>query len=126
MNEIEKMYENAEVEKPQINYCTSDNCPFNWKYGICQTKNCPNWATKQSEYYPPFTAEKQIELIKWLAKHYGNIHILNNAARGFAIGIEGVSFNLKKFEEIIAMVLNTFWQDLTDQDKEEIRRILNE
>ena len=116
MTEIEILFENAGIKK--LLYCDICNAQKH-ALGLCAETKC-------EPFYPPFTAEKQIELIKWLAKHYGNIHILNNVARGFAIGIEGVSFNLKKFEEIIAMVLNTFWQDLTDQDKEEIRRILNE
>ena len=32
----------------------------------------------------------------------------------------------KEFENALAGVINEMWQDLTDQEKEEIRRILNE
>lgn len=122
MSEVEKLYKIAGVEKILPPVC-SNNIKF--------CKGCIAYIENAIPYckgadYPPFTAEKQLELIKWLAKHYGNIHILNNASRGFAIGIEGVSFNLKKFEEIIAMVLNTFWQDLTEQERTEIAEILGE
>ena len=49
MSEIEKMYENAGVELvADVKFPTTDV-----NYNVS---------------FPPFTAEKQIELIKWLAK----------------------------------------------------------
>lgn len=111
MNEIKKLYELAGVEKPQINYCTSDNCPFNWKYGICQTKKCPNWVTKQSECYPPFTAEKQLELIKQICPSYPlNYHL--KCFQGYT------------FEDGLAKCVNNIWQCVTETEQEEIRKIL--
>ena len=125
MSEVEKMYENCNIKPKREVYCDWDSdCPYPDIINSGCGDECPYWKYEDEATYPPFTAEKQLELIKGLAKHYGNIHILNNAARGFAIGIEGVSFNLKKFEEIIAMVLNCFWQDLTEQERTEIAEIL--
>ena len=48
MNEVEKMYENARVESVGFN-------PY-----------------KLEDEYPPFTAEKQLELIKWLAIRFNS------------------------------------------------------
>ena len=53
MSEIEKMMQNANVKKHW------NSTPYG---GI-------------EEYYPPFTAEKQIELIKWLSRR----RLLNTA-----------------------------------------------
>lgn len=126
MNEVEKMYENAEIKPKKECYYWS--CPYSTG-NVAEDKpinerNCKDCSNPNKKVYPPFTAEKQIELIKWLAKKYREIHILNNEARGFAIGIMGISFNLKHFEEIIAMVLNTFWQDLTEEERKQIKEIL--
>lgn len=111
MSEIIKLYENAEVEKPQINYCKSDNCPFNWKYGICQTKKCPNWTTKQSKCYPSFTAEKQIELIKWLIVHSPNTCLEDEII-------------VSAFEDSLANIINALWQDLNEEERKQIKEIL--
>lgn len=58
MSEIEKLYENANVEKK---YDCSD-CEYLSEY------ICPKCSDKQLKY-PEFTAEKQLELIKWLAEN---------------------------------------------------------
>ena len=64
-SEIEKMYENAEVDYEE----RYNNCTLN-KEGACELKySCDICKYSEEKYiYPPFTAEKQIELIKWLAK----------------------------------------------------------
>ena len=63
MNEISKLYENAGLSKEVI------PCPAKY-YGYDCTRN--NWddadCSCDIEGYPPLTAEKQIELIKWLSK----------------------------------------------------------
>ena len=56
MSEITKLYENAGVKK--LLYC--DICKAQeHALGLCAETKC-------EPFYPPFTAEKQIELIKWL------------------------------------------------------------
>lgn len=88
MSEIEKLYENANVEKE-------------WKplpYGDIE------------EYYPEFTAEKQIELIKWL---------IANGRHYFTVSIEP-----KEFTEYLARYVNEVWLVLSDTEKAEIKRIL--
>jgi hypothetical protein len=110
--EISKMFENAGIEK-------------DWKplpYGDIE------------EYYPDFTAEKQIELIKWLAKiyelrinwveqYYNSYHFavrdykngrLNHSVCGCEI----------PFEETLAYLINRIWQDLTEEERTQIKNIL--
>lgn len=120
MTEIEKMFENAGIKKcnrmlpcPFENECK--DCEFNW--------------------YPDFTAEKQVELIKWLAKIYElsiNWDEQYNSYRFVIRSYENGRLNHSvcsyevPFEEILVYLINRIWQDLTNQEKEEIRNILNE
>ena len=116
MTEIEKMYENAGIKK--CNRCLLP-CPFENECEDCEYN-----------LYPDFTAEKQLELIKWLCqKTYRNyIHIryerdINNwKIECNMVGIR----EFGNFDECFAGLINSLWQSLTDQEKEEIRRILNE
>lgn len=88
MSEIEKLMQNAGVKKE-------------WKplpYGDIE------------EYYPEFTAEKQLSLIKWL---------IANANCAFAFSIKP-----SEFTEYLARYVNNIWQGLKEQEKAEIRRIL--
>lgn len=110
MSEIEKLYINANVEKE-------------WKllpYGDIE------------EYYPEFTAKKQLSLIKWLAYE---MHI--TIGKGLPWGQyddnwwtitskKGYSgMNAYKLEEALAQIVNAMWQDLTDTEKAQIKEILN-
>ena len=107
MNEVETLYRNAELL--YCNKCMHDSeldCLY-----MCESK------------YPPFTARKQILLLQMLARKYGEVHIINNTPKGISIGIESISFNLMDFGETIAMVLNTFWQALTEE-KQHVKGIL--
>lgn len=106
MSEIEKLYENAGVEKE-------------WKplpYGDIE------------EYYPEFTAEKQLELIKWLSMTKAILIKQNRIFVGFETGnpkdlkcVEDLDLS---FEKTLAGLINHLWQDLTDTEKAEIKRIL--
>lgn len=103
MTEIEKMYKNAGVE-PQ--YKKRTECKDGYTVGHPCEKGiaCINCNRSVFEdVMPPFTAEKQLELIKWLSED-----------------------DTEKFEEALSGLINDLWQDLTDQEKEEIRGILNE
>lgn len=78
--------------------------------------------------YPPFTAEKQLELIKWFVKTFAEIETLEinyhlndcfqisscNSVSKFEFG----------FEEALASFIFNLYQDLTDDQKQEIKRIL--
>jgi len=117
MTEIEKMFENV-----GIRICKR-------KQGFT-LKDCTDRECKKCGYYniPLFTAEKQIGLIKFLLKNYDGVDI-NKKNNRFNFLVDNDTFigchhNDKSFEESLAGVINKLWQDLTDQEKEEIRNIL--
>lgn len=117
MSEIEKMYENAKLHKcsNKGNFCKHIG-------EICE--KC------KKHKYPPFIAEKQLELIKWLSS-IKDFEFESVFARGlYIVGCrECVSNNKhwaenKQFEEALAELINDLWQDLTDAEKAQIKEIL--
>lgn len=65
MSEIEKLYELGNI-RPFIHYQPVKDYNFGGDNG---------YKYNEVKYYPPFTAEKQIELIKWLGKLDGKLEI---------------------------------------------------
>ena len=112
MNEIEKMYEKFKIERKykcnSICYGDDNPCPL-W------CKNCENLVS----FYPPFTAEKQIELIKWISRKEGF------RADGFSIefGICATSHS-SDFEIALAKSINCFLEYCSSEEKEQIKEIL--
>lgn len=96
MNEVEKLYENAEPNRNCNLYKHFTECPM--KHTQCE--DCENFV------YSPFTAEKQLELIKWIACN--KINECKNI----------------DFGEALAELINSFWQSLTEEDKQQIKEIL--
>ncbi len=129
MSEIEKMYENAEVKKQIPKICSNNEL-------YC--KDCKAHIENAMPYcenaeYPQFTAEKQIELIKWLArqnfvvcKNLGGWHAGINPTydEDFGITCSKRATNLGSFEYAIAGLVNTLWQDLTEEERKQIKEIL--
>ena len=75
--------------------------------------------------YPPFTAEKQIELIKWLAKKDCMYRLTYERDFLWCSQLEWQSsFCYESFEESLANLINTIWQDLTEEEKQQIKEIL--
>lgn len=123
MSEIEKLYELAGVEyydryfsclKDEDLTC-QDNCEI-----------CDN--AKEVKCYPPFTAEKQIELIKWFVTHYAELetleitYYLNDC---FQISSCAKSSHFEtSFEDAIAGLINNLWKDLTSEEKQQVKGIL--
>ena len=109
MSEVEKMYEKVGLESHFCKYprfCDDNNC-----------NNCPNYSSE-------FTAEKQLEVIKWLIK-YDELHAdFNDNEYGFSTLNYSGKYK-KDFEEALAAVINReLWQDLTEEEQEQIKRIL--
>lgn len=95
MSEIEKMYENAGVVLRKCSECDNN---MDCGYG----KDC----------YPTFTAEKQLEIVK---------QILFST---WWMNLKRLQFS-EKFDEGLAQMINELWQDLTPEEKQQIRGILN-
>lgn len=116
MSEIEKMYELAGVNKKCIDK-RYEKCT-----GVCY--NCKYFV------YPPFTAEKQLEVIKWLAS--SETHYIREISRpryldtkDWFIETVDTSFQANdSFEGVIAGVINLLWQNLTKEERKQIRNIL--
>lgn len=133
MSEIIKLYENAGIE-PDINYvCDKEPCE---KHSVdCQ--ECSHLYDTREDY-PDFTAEKQIELIKWLAKRFNSDHMaywhneiidvwifqlydLTEFSSEEPYIYEG---RKKDFTEALCNLINNLWQDLTPEEKASIKNIL--
>jgi len=118
MNESEKLYENAGLET--LPYCCDYTCGEPTK----RCKDCPDFR----EIYPPFTAEKQLELIKWLVQNsYRNYFTIDYS---FDKKLWRCKCNLSDsdyefiFEESLASLINSLWQDITTDEKQKIKEIL--
>lgn len=127
MSEVEKLYELAGIEK-------------DWRslpYGGIE------------EYYPPFTVEKQIAILMFILNKFGDIGFQKmysirgndeNTRKDFikclcdceheTLDSRPVDFYYQNgasgnnFEESLAGLINYLWQDLTETEREEIRKIL--
>ena len=99
MSEIEKMYKTCNIKK----------------YRLLDRDHKLKWV------YPPFTAEKQIELIKWLAK--GEVKI-NNEDGEYEFSIFDTVTDFSSFEESLADLINRMWQSLAEEEKQQIKEIL--
>ena len=126
MSEIEKMYENANIT-PDCTYLflvdgngeneaartISIGSKADLKRLIvdCGVKGRVIKSTNTlNPFYPPFTAEKQLELIKWCLDNY----------RGYIFD----SIETEWFEEQLCAFINNIWQDLTDEEKQQVKGIL--
>lgn len=102
MSEVEKMYENAGVG-----------------YLMYVVDTFPPVEYPQIE----FTAEKQLEIVKFML-HKGVYYDTDGDTYWFHYTGEIENATYRPFEEAIAEFINAIWQDLTEQEKQEIKRIL--
>mgnify|MGYP006908798258 CR=1 FL=1 len=140
MNEIEKMYENAGIKRRcslwhrVLEMPTTQICE-----GVCDNEElCSHclYGPHKNAYYPPFTAEKQLEIEnvilqdkrnynKWIEYNinaYGEWVIRFIRTDKFApYVVLG-----KTRAEALANVINKLWQDLTPDEKQQIKEILEE
>lgn len=108
MSEIEKMYENAGIEVPivRLKIFKDDN-------GKIYTQ-------------PPFTAEKQIELIKWAARREPKVEIGYSSVCGYWVEnpTDTRYYFGDQFDNTLASLINNLWQDLTEEERKQIKEIL--
>lgn len=150
MSEIEKLYENAGVKPTYYDACTVEDKYWQDeklanKYGTfdmymnakCgQQENCTTLCScaYTKENYPPFTAEKQLELIKWLAKNKNDFGLTfydfekepqwESCCEYCWEEFNDTCKNID-FEQSLAGLINFLWKSLTDVEKEQIKEILN-
>ena len=137
MSEIEKMYKNAGIKKKRYCEYDSDNCPYMFGH-LCS--DCGVEMKPEKYLYPPFTAEKQIELIKWISNNDKDknkeLTLYNSAHPYYYFGLhhepahseddmwgygEGLGTT---FEDGLAELINSLWQDLTEEERKQIKEIL--
>ena len=121
MTEIEKLYENTGVDKSKCwddcNTCTRTSCDKNISYVKAE--------------YPPFTAEKQLELFLFVTS-LGVCEVEDWKERGFHFAIKRkniypttfLSLSNINFEETLADIVINLWQDLTEEERDKIYGIL--
>lgn len=122
MNEVEKMYSNAGIGKRMT-------CFFECSRKTCSVV-CEHFE-KLDMSYPPFTAEKQLELIKLLSYYY-NITISKNFENDYTFQCEGddvrryVFTSGQDFAEQIASFINMCYELLPEEERKQIKEILSE
>lgn len=118
MSEIEKLYENVFGNiKPNCSLCKKlIDCKI-----IENTRNCNNFKFNAVEN---FTAEKQLELIKFL-KDARDFHTFEKWCTSLDSTGTAVEQRSETFEEALAGLINQLWIDLTDAEKQEIKEILS-
>lgn len=138
MSEIEKLYENAGIKKQYCGWLDMGDLDCQMRYVTCNSINEWKESVLSSRYgeseeepelkYPDFTAEKQLDLIKWLSMTKAILIKQNRIFVGFETGnpkdlkcVEDLDLN---FEETLAGLVNNLWQNLTETEKAEIKRIL--
>lgn len=134
-NEVEKMYENAGINTiPQkvkdCNYCYYYEEAYDAPCYVCTADKCPF----EKNIIPPFTAEKQISLIKLLQRKNGykfsfsstndNSEYLFFAHKDNTPMYELIVAGDKYYEEALAGFINTLWQYLTPEEKQQVKEIL--
>ena len=127
MTEIEKLFENANAYKMLCNCEFKNLYDYRIEYGsdVCDyteskikepCKVCKK-AKQKIKYYPDFTAEKQLKLIEWFISNSWWLNLKSLDKK--------LDFSLD-FDEKLAKLVNRLWESFDDQEKEEIRGILNE
>ena len=139
MNEIEKLYENAGVE-PGCTYLflvdgnggneaartISIGSKADLKRLIvdCGVKGKVIKSTNTLKpFYPPFTTEKQLFLIQWLTKTRP-IHINFYIDKWVIEGMVRYGKKYNTFENALSGYINQIWQDLTEEEKQQVKGIL--
>ena len=107
MSEITKLYENVGVKKVRQTNIAGGDYPIAVGF----------------EDYPPFTAEKQLEIVKFML-HKGIYYDTDGDTYWFHYADEIENATYRPFEEAITEFINGFWQFLTEKERKQIKNIL--
>ena len=139
MSEITKLYENAGIEPTHYDACALEdkylsNEELANQYGTLDgylSFECPHYgegcySTCEYAYdkdeYPPFTAEKQLEITKFLLKKAVYYDVKNDKYWFYYEECESVGY--KPFDEAIAHFINKLWTDMSSEEKQQVKGIL--
>ena len=122
---IQKLYEIAGVdyEERYNNYTLNKEgeCRFKGSCDICEY-------VEERYIYPTFTAEKHIEIIKFLIGKHASFDIFKNYEQKdlYMVHYECRYFPKQylPFGEALAESINYLWQSLTEKEKKQIKEIL--
>ena len=107
MSEVEKLYRNCGINKSCQKFCVND-------FSMCNRHpdDCDHYT------YPPFTAEKQLELIKLIAnrKGYPDYEYFGTLFDDY--------IQLLDFDEAISKCINDMWDIITPNEKQLIKEVL--
>lgn len=118
MSEIEKMYENAGINQ------VCNTCELRGFKRLCPTKEL---CVRTN---PPFTTEKQIELIKLLGNVRDYTVEIDKFKGVYYVGCRSAGSNDKLwgssnvFEDALAELINETWFCLTEEEKQQVKGIL--
>jgi hypothetical protein len=108
MSEIEKLYELAGVEP--INFAKQGAIDFT------------NTIEIDGKRYPDFTAEKQLEIAKFLLKKAVYYDVKDDKYWFYYEECESAGY--KPFDEAIAHFINKLWTDMPEEEKQQVKGIL--
>lgn len=110
-NYIQKLYKLAGIEETPQETISQGKFPMRVNYLGC----------------PPFTAEKQLELIKLISSEF-TVRINSNKDSTFIMLMQSAKTFLwasdDKFEQALAKLVCELWEYLKKEAKEEIKRML--
>lgn len=137
MSEITKLYENAGlsnmwVERYNDGYYEHERYYNSYKEMINNMMKANDWTLTEAQEvakreckkeHPPFTAEKQIELIKFISGW--NMFLKNNAGQFYiATGDNAISYYAENLEDAICLCINSKWQLMNEEEKQQVKGIL--
>lgn len=109
MSVIDEMYKKYSVKKKR-------ECEFTAAFLWCTIpKKCKDCVLANTKIYPPFTAEKQLELIKLIGKTLTSTECSDR--------LWDILWR-NDFKEALANRVNLLYQDLTSKQHQEVKEIL--
>ena len=140
---IQKLYEIAGVKKKYCGWLDMGDLDTQYEYVMCDTLkeyketaefSRTSYSSDNENYmipeikYPSFTAEKQLELIKWVS----DIFVFRTYARlkkettcfltEREYGCDEYFCKSSTLDQALAGLIINLWQDLTDNQKQEIKK----
>lgn len=121
MNEVEKMYKTIFGE-------FAPNCSLCAKLVDCEiinnTHNCNKF---ECNYKRLFDVQKRYKLLEWMLEKWVEVKLTHFLDSGYYITtFNNLSYVSKNFEDAIASFINNLWQDLTEEERTQIKEILSE